>query len=544
MSSQTRGERGSVLIVAVIAMLVLSILGVSFALLSKIETSIGFNYKQQAQAEALAEAGLDRARDAMRTAIDTTDGFTTWLGNLWGGAAQTPAAFSGNSAYWYRVKVENDCGAPLVPESIKEASGVSCDQTTDRNETVVVTSWAEAGSGRARVRAIVAVDNAWKHVCSAHVADSGGLCNNDDNTNGNPSIQPADPNDPNGPAAWDGLPRPYLGCSQIDPLVHKRPADTTGALQAAACATPGPYTYPYPAHSASAEPRFVVMAQDPNAVGASATTPYCGTNATTGFKYFGYFDCALSTPCPAAVCGESGGVLNRKGCVQATDPRVTSDPNSYQAAPCGAHTGMVFVGNQDFGDIGSQAQGYTIYVLDGTVQIQDNTVYGTIVVEGDSSNTTCPSNKDVQLKTRGIVWTGPNTTDTTGWTMPRQYGYPLAFLVYDPELADPTSSGTPQGTCSDFGSSGGGPTERAQIHGLVFSGGQVEFNPLVMDGGVVAWEIQTQATDSNYAYNYTYGESVPPPGFPKSGGTEVKIVRKSFIVCSNYLANASNAACN
>jgi Tfp pilus assembly protein PilX len=540
MTRKAGGERGSVLIIAVIAMMVLSILGVSFALLSKIETSIGFNYKQQAQAEALAEAGLDAARDTMRTAVSTNDGFTTWLGNLWSGGAQTPPAFSGNTAYWYRVKVENDCGAPLVPESIKEVSGVACDQSTDRNETVVVTSWAEAGSGRARTRAIMAIDNAWKHVCSDHVADNGGLCNNDDNTNGNPSIQPADPNDPNGPAGWDDLPRPYLGCSRIDPLVHKRPGDLD-AEQTTHCATPGPFAFPYPSHlTAHTTPRLVVMAQDPNV----GTATSCGTNTASGFLYYGYFDCALSTPCPAAVCGESGGVLNKKGCVQADDPRA-ADTNNYQPAPCGTtHTGMVFVGNQDFGDIGSQAQGYTIYVLDGTVQIQDNTVYGTIAVEGDSSNSGCPNNKDVQLKTRGKVWTGPNTSDTTGWTMPRQYGYPLAFLVYDPDLADPTTSGTPQGTCADMGSAGGGPTERAQIHGLVFSGGEVEFNPLVLDGGIVAWSIQTQSTSSNYAYNYTYGDSVPPPGFPKGGGSTVKIVRKSFIVCSNYLGNVSNAACN
>jgi Tfp pilus assembly protein PilX len=543
---ETRSDRGSVLIIAVITMLILMVLGVSFAMLARIETSIGFNYKQQAQAEALAEAALDRARDTLRGAATAPDGFTAWLNtNFWGGA-QTPAVYAGsNPPYWYRARVDNDCGPPLVPNSIRESG--TCAPSTDTNDTAVVTAWAQAGTGRSRVRAILSIDNAWRHVCSDHKADKGGLCNNVDNTNGNPTIQPADPGDPNGPAAWDDLPRPYLGCSWIDPLVHK--GTRTDAAQTSACATnAGPYKYgdsQYAARFSASDPRFVVMAQDPNAVGAPAGTPYCGTNTNTGFKYFGYFDCALSTPCPEAVCGSSGLILNRKGCVQATDQRVTgvtADLNSYQPAPCGSHTGMVFVGPQGFTDIGSQAAGYTIYVLDGKIEIFDHTVYATIAVEGDGNNNDCTGGgKDVEMKTRGKVWTGPNSSDTTGWTMPRQYGYPLALLVYDPELADPTPSGTPQGTCLDMGSAGGGPEDRSQIHGLVYSGGYVKFNPFVLDGGVVAWDIDTQSTTSSYSYNYTYGVSLPPPGFPKESGTDVKIVRKSFITCSNYSDESSAA---
>jgi hypothetical protein len=542
-----RCDRGSALIMAVIAMLILGVLGVSFALLSRIETTIGFNYKQQAQAEALAEAALDRARDLLRGAATANDGFTAWLNTeLWSSSARTPGPFvnppqssyGGDASYWHRARVDNDCGPTLVPTSIQETP--SCNNTTDTNDTAVVTTWASAGSGKARLRAILSIDNAWRHVCSDHQADNGGLCNNDQNTNGNPSIQPADPNDPNGPAAWGDLPRPYLGCSRIDPLVHKRAADTD-VQQTSACATPGPFTYPYPAHLAPGTPRFVVMGQDPNAVGAPANTPYCGTNGATGFKYYGYFDCALSTPCPAAVCGSSGPVLNKKGCVQATDPRVVIgspqyNPNQYTAPPCGSNTGMVFVANQNFSDIGSQSIGYTIYVLNGTMTIQSNTVYGTIVVEGDSGNTACPNGKDALIKNGAVIWTGPNTQNTTGWTMPRQYGYPLALLIYDPDLADPTSSGTPQGTCADMGSASG-----TTIHGLVYSGGNVEFNPIVVDGGVVAWQIQTQATSASYGYNYTYGNATPPPGFPKGGGTEVKVVRKSFIVCSNYHEESGGA---
>ena len=70
MQSTRRDERGSALIIAVIAMLILGILSFSFALLSRVEMTTGVNYKFQAQAEALAEAGLERGRDEVRTAAD------------------------------------------------------------------------------------------------------------------------------------------------------------------------------------------------------------------------------------------------------------------------------------------------------------------------------------------------------------------------------------------------------------------------------------------------------------------------------------------
>src|SRR5262245_45307179 len=78
MNPTSRDQQGSVLIIAVIAMLSLGVLSLSFALLSRIEVAIGFNYKAQAQAEALAEAGLERGRDQVRTAATETCGFTRW----------------------------------------------------------------------------------------------------------------------------------------------------------------------------------------------------------------------------------------------------------------------------------------------------------------------------------------------------------------------------------------------------------------------------------------------------------------------------------
>ena len=57
-------QGGSILIIAIMAMLILGILSFSFALLSRLQVTTGVNYKAQAQAEALAEAGFERGRDA------------------------------------------------------------------------------------------------------------------------------------------------------------------------------------------------------------------------------------------------------------------------------------------------------------------------------------------------------------------------------------------------------------------------------------------------------------------------------------------------
>ena len=140
------------------------------------------------------------------------------------------------------------------------------------------------------------------------------------------------------------------------------------------------------------------MAQDPNAVGAPATTPYCGTNGAV--KYFGYFDCALSTPYIV------GATVVRRGCVQTGDLRAATIPANYRVPPCGTDTGMVWDPsanpNDLDADIGSQALGYTIYVMSPhVVQVQDHTVYGTIAVEGEGTSGCGGGQADVKMKTRG-----------------------------------------------------------------------------------------------------------------------------------------------
>ncbi|MBI4012179.1 MAG: hypothetical protein HY359_07740, partial [Candidatus Rokubacteria bacterium] len=372
--------------------------------------------------------------------------------------------------------------------------------------------------------------------CSNAKPDNNGYCNEPGNRNGNPTVNPADPNDPNGPQAYTDLPRPILGCSRVAPGLHK--GTYALATQVAGCAANGgmyPYVLPagYPVLY-NAAPRFVVMGEDP------ATTPTARTCNGGGQVYFGYFDCALTTFCDPALGHVCGAPAVRKACVRAGDTRladvahyVAYDPVSGLCGGGGANEqGMVFTGNQTFNqNIGSQTVQFTVYVLNGTATFGVNKqFYGTFVVEANEN--TDPADKDFLIGggATSQLWAGPNSDPpAAGWTFTNQYGFPMAALIYNPDLPPPTVQPTyaPQGTYADLGSS------NSQIHGMVYSGGHVEFNPLTFDGTVVAFEIQTQGS-ATYNYNSYYGNNSPPPGFPYGSGNQVVVIRKSFVVCSNY----------
>lgn len=518
MNSTRLDQRGSALIIAVIAMLILGILSFSFALLSRIEMTTGVNYKFQAQAEALAEAGLERGRDEVRTAADSGCGFTQWTdpGNsssypgCGAGLAQLLFNGVGLGAGTYSAVIDNDC-SPLVPVAIQDPSCSGGSPARDTNETAVLTAWGTAanGQGRSRVRGVLGIDNPWKHVCSNSSQDNPpGYCNEPANRNGNPTIVPADPNEyPGGPAAYDELPRPQLGCSAIDVTLH---GETVGN-----CPPGQNYGYPYPSG------KRLVVAGDRSKANCDGG----------GMQYQGYFDCALSTPCPSAICG--GG---RAACLKPADTRTGATYVKATApgvcAAAGA-TGMVFTSSLTWpANYGSAGNGILAYIMrPGDFTIQSRDLYGTVVVEGNGSSG-CGGSRDLWHKNGSRIWTATNI-----------YGYPLAYLIFDPVDAvnlapQPTANPlNPQGVCADMGSASG-----TEIHGLVYSGGHVEFNPIIMDGGVVAFEIQTQSTASSYGYNPTYGNAAPPPGFPVGSGNTVVLVRKSFLVCADYAADTGGGS--
>ncbi|PYM59937.1 MAG: hypothetical protein DMD79_16715, partial [Candidatus Rokuibacteriota bacterium] len=338
-----RDERGSVLIVAVIGMLILGVLAISFSLLSSIETNIGLNYKSEAQAEASAEAGLDWARDQVRSAggSGVGSGFTNWFNGTTASHMLTSGSGQSLGGFTFKARIDNDCSAAnTVPSTIEEKPG--CDNSTDTNETAVLTSWATVGSGRARVRALITIDNPWKHVCSNSKNDPGGaLCTSAANAKGNPTVIPADTQDPNGPRGFDDLPRPIIGCSRIDSTVHRVTAGACTALGGSGLFSQAAITS-YPAYPTPSGPggQLVLMGESPV---LTPTAKSCGRDGSN-VKYFGYFDCALRTPCPASVCGTV-----RKACIRdATDPDtgVAADATNYfrlgtDGAACGGNTGMV-----------------------------------------------------------------------------------------------------------------------------------------------------------------------------------------------------------
>jgi len=611
MGAPLGNQRGSALILAVMAMLILGVLSVSFALLADIESRVGVAFKQQAQAEALAEAALERARDAVRTAPTAPggSGFTNWFN----GTSATHVLFAGQSlgAGSYTARIDNDCAiVNTVPAAIQEPPHLPgptpCDNLLDNNEVAVITAWATAGQGRSRVRAVVGVDNPWKHVCSNAKPDNNGYCNEPLNRNGNPTVSPADPNDPNGPAAYDDLPRPTLGCSRIAPHIHL----SFPALNAAhllACTNPAPapagysgmFTYPYP--TAAGVPRFVLMGDLPGGLATKTCFPEPAGGGNN--VYFGYFDCALATYCDPGSGHVCPGGTPRYGCLRGQawwnaygatlgaawglagpDSRVVhghanqiasnagftnagllsqlkwgewdpatqtcwdrrgvgatpltpypaaGNPHGTVAVPPGmVYRPAVANGNVNFNqNLGSQAAQFTVYVLDGSASFGNNRqFYGTFAVEGNEN--TAAADKDVAVGGGGSsqVWAGPNQSATQGgWTFSNQYGFPLAFVIYNPDLPAPTIKPVyaPQGTYADMGSA------NSEIHGMVYSGGHIEFNPLTFDGTTVGFEIQTQGSAS-YTYNTWYGNNTPPPGFPFGTSNQVVIIRKSFVVCANY----------
>jgi hypothetical protein len=319
------------------------------------------------------------------------------------------------------------------------------------------------------------------------------------------------------------------------------------------------YPHPYPV-AFNAPPRFVLMGQDP---AVDATAKKCNTDpGNPANSYFGYFDCALTTFCDPnpplnMPCGSWG---LRKACVKAVDTRVTPaspqfDPAHYVPynaglGQCGTgadnETGMVCMdwagGCNNFNaDVGSPARQFTMYIFRRSwSQGNNRQMYGTVAVEGPPN----PGGAIVfQVGGGGAskLWTGPNTCPAQPpWVPSHQYGFPLVSVIYNPELPTPTVTPTyaPQHHYADFGSA------NTEIHGMIFSGGHVQFNPLAVDGTIVAFEIQTQGS-ANYVYNSCYGVSTPPPGFPYGAGNQVVIIRKSFVVCANWRDDSPGAsACN
>ncbi len=556
MRATVRSQQGSAVLLAVMAMLVMGVLSVSFWLLADVESRAGVSHEQLAQAEAAADAGLEHGGDLVRAAATASGGFTDWLNGVRATHMLIAGGTLNGATYWARI--DNDC-PPAVPSAIREGADRSpapvCNRETDANGVAVITAWAVAGAGRSRARVIVTVDSPWQHVCARARPDDGPHCNEPGDGNGTPAVSPSDPNDPNGPQGYADLPRPYLGCSRVAAGLHKA-AGVTDAEQHARCYPPlgawqGVYAYPYPTGPG---PRMVMMGGLPGPAGGFPRSCHDEPAGGNGNRYFGHFDCAVTTYCRPAEGDVCPAGATRVGCLRGPlfaarfgglpDTRVVpGHPNQVAsnnpigtrwveydpaAGTCsGGHTGMVWTGPATFNtDVGSPTKQLDVYVMGHWGQGSNLKFYGTLAVEGTTAGGPVFS---VGNGATAELWSGPSTAAAAGWGFSRTYGYPLVAVVYNPALPPPTIQPTygPQPLTADFG------TGTPRIHGIIYSGGRVQFGPLTLDGSVVAFEIQTRG-GASYTYNATYGDDTPPSGFPPGAGNRVSVIRKSFVACSGY----------
>src|SRR5262245_30358594 len=157
MGAIASSQRGSAVLLAVMAMLVMAVLSVSFWLLAEVESRAGVSSEQLAQAEAAAEAGLEHGRDLVRAAATTGNGFTDWLNGVRATRVRVARGTRHAAPYWLRI--DNAC-PPAAPPALREGADrfppLACSEESDTNGVAVITAWAVAGSGRSRARAMVA----------------------------------------------------------------------------------------------------------------------------------------------------------------------------------------------------------------------------------------------------------------------------------------------------------------------------------------------------------------------------------------------------
>jgi hypothetical protein len=547
-------ERGAALFIAILAMLLLGVFALSAVVMASLETRLGLNQKEAQQALALAEGGLEHARNMMADAVGAGnyDAFiASDAARRLGIASRTDGIPAVGGRYW--VRVDNDCTAtgalspPLVPATVEDdpdgPGGVTCDPTADENETVVLTAWArtDSGRGQAMVRAHYVTSNPWKHSC--YDTGDGELCIDDavGGCNNNPCIDPSDPEHPNGPA--EGLlPIPNdircgkqsLGGAIPDDAL---PADVravfTGALpcviypyfqwalqtaaptrrdcMAGACQTP------------VSDPTFPGGTIPAGTIAYDSSVTTCTTSATAskchGMVFFG--PGIGSNPAQSLAIGADVSLgtspSDNAGCMgTTTDPRNDMRDPSSPPPPCP----------------GGQNSTVVVYVM-GKLTIKNNVgVNGTVVLHGNGTDSG-GSSKDLSLTGTNRVKTFKPCTNPSLAGFSPGCGYPLAILAYNPpDNAAADSPGPPtsgQSIVLDLSDA------TTLISGIIYTGGESEFGPINVDGGIIGWDVSIENTATRIVYNSQYGNDAPPPAFTTPGSTEfVTLVRPTWIHCRTY----------
>jgi hypothetical protein len=534
-------DRGSVLVAAILGMLLLGVFALSVSVLANLESRLGVNQKSGQQAMDLTEAGLEHGRNMLRDAVAASN-FNAFIASSTTRRLGVPSAGIQLGAGRYWVRVDNDCATPggyvgapsFVPAVVEDNPGAGCSDTNDQNETAVLTAWSEVTDGaghvigRARLRAHVTIGNPWKHSC---YDQDGGLCIEDavGGCNANPCVDPSDPHHPNGPAKGD-LPIP----SDIR------------------CGTAGSGSYP------------PIPASDiPSDVAASGAI-----TATTPCVIYPYYQWALYQPAPdrvwcPTVTNSGYGNTSTNVCSSTPGTFAWNGDASCATTPQKCH-GMVFFGpgnsattlatgaDIDFGTSGASEAGcmgtqndsssrpcynssspdssVVVYVM-GKLTVTNNVeINGTVVLHGDGVGGG-GSNKDFGLTGTNQVTARP--CNTLAGTPAPYCGYPLVILAYNPNEAAPTTA-VGQTIQLDLSNS------TSQIHGLIYSGGTADFNPLTVDGGLIAWDVNITNTATRITYNPTFGNAAPPPAFTMpTDGAGVQIYPATWVHCTYYANETS-----
>jgi len=524
-------DQGSVLVAAILGMLLLGVFALSVSVLANLESRLGVNQKSGQQAVDLAEAGLEHGRNILREAATATPPtFNAFMASATTRRLGVPSAGIQLGAGRYWVRVDNDCAAPagylgsppFVPVVVEDNQGAGCSDTSDLNETAVLTAWSEvtdsAGRliGRARIRAHVTIGNPWKHSC---YDQDGGLCIEDAvaGCNNNPCVDPSDPHHPNGPATGD-LPIPSDIRCGLQSLGGQIPnADVPIDVQARMSSTTPCVIYPYY--------QWAVHQDAPtrkNCLGITATGSGYGTdNCDASTHTIGYdaTNGLCTTLATASLC--HGMVFFGPGLSTtslATGADITIGTSGASDAECmGTYTG-------DANCPGSNSS-VVVYVM-GKVTIANNVgVNGTVVLHGNGVGG--PAQTDFGL-------TGTNQVTTRQCTGGlNTCGYPLAILAYNPNEAAPTTA-VGQTIQLDLSNS------TSLVHGLIYTGGTADFSPLTVDGGLIGWDVNVTNTASRITYNPTFGNAAPPPAFTMpTDGAGVQIYPATWVHCTYYSNDTS-----
>jgi Tfp pilus assembly protein PilX len=502
-------QQGTVLFTAVVALMILAVISLSFVALAGFEIRIGMNHREGLEALNLAESAIQHGRSLIMAS--TALNFTSWVNSADNGMVLLNA-LSGPGGGTYSVRVDNNCSANVTGPGLTADTG--CATNTDGDRTAIMTAWATSGTGRARIRIWLQSTDSWKHAC---YDGDGTLCT--DNSNGD--IFPSDPEDPNGPATG---PMPQLSLPLVCGGDVRTPAGIT--LTSGQCVIQPYYDLALATDCLSGSP----MECSPQQLKCDMSVPFvagnmngtCGPAGQSGLVFFGNSSDWLRT---ADVEFKASGGGKRMRCAGDHQSSVYSALNPAHPSPS---TGSIHNGCP-----GTANTSVVVYVM-GKARIGNGgEVNGTLVVHGDGQGGGGP-NMDFEFTGQGSIFTIPPTGSPCNVSL--ICGYPLALLIYDPMQAAPTSAG--QNTRVDLSDN------NSLVNGIVYSSGLVDFNPVTIWGGVIGWNVHFQSAAAEVTYTGAFGNAAPPPGFTVSGVSSAKMMRNTYAQCRYYADQVVPTACN